>query len=75
MLHNISISYIVIMTKVKGAKTMKAYNIHYQIKQDVNKHDYSMGVDAKDVKSAKNKIERRLNRKIKITEVVVIGYY
>lgn len=54
---------------------MKAYNIHYRIKNDKNNFDYSMGVDAKDVKSAKAKIERRLNRKITIREVVVIGYY
>lgn len=54
---------------------MTAYIIHYRITKDKNQHDYSMGVDAKNVKSAKAKIEKRLNRKITIREVVVIGYY
>lgn len=54
---------------------MTAYNIHYRVKNDKNNFDYSMGVDAKDVKSAKTKIERKLNKKITIQEVVVIGYY
>lgn len=54
---------------------MQAYSIHYRIKKDVNQNDYSMLVDAKNVTSAKKKIERRLNRQIKITQVNIVGYY
>lgn len=52
---------------------MKEYFIRYNTKD--SKFDFNTSVDAKDVKSAKNKIERKLNKKIQITEVKVLGYY
>lgn len=54
---------------------MQAYGINYV----VNGAEYSTLIDAKDVKSAKNKLGKKhgfkTGRKIKITKVSVVGYY
>ena len=52
---------------------MTAYKIDFTF----GKYNYShsMLVDAKDVKSAKHKIEKRMGKPIKISNVSVIGYY
>lgn len=53
---------------------MKAYLIRYSLKSNPY-YDYNKGIDAKDIKSAKRKIERIEKGKIIIHEVKVIGYY
>lgn len=52
---------------------MQAYFIKYQIKG--SEILYSKSINAKDVKSAKNKIENKENKRITIKDVSVIGYY
>ena len=54
---------------------MQAYGINYSI----DGKEYDILIDAKDVKSAKNKIGRKhglkTGRKVKISKVSVVGYY
>lgn len=52
---------------------MQAYHIRYKTKKTGTEH--SSLVDARDVKSAKKKIERKENDKITVLDVSVVGYY
>ena len=52
---------------------MQAYLIKYKIKsQEIV---YSTGVDAKNLKSSKNKIERKEGKRIVVVDSSVTGYY
>ena len=53
---------------------MQAYSIDYTTLTKIPSKG-NMLIDAKDAKSAKKKIERKLKTKIRVDYVSIIGYY